>query len=72
MNNGKFFVFPNLPALDSSESIVREVEHAVAKLAAVREAVGRVIFGQREAVDQSLITMLAGGHGLLIGVPGLA
>ena len=63
---------PNLPALDSSESIVREVEHAVARLAAVREAVGRVIFGQREAVDQSIITMLAGGHGLLIGVPGLA
>jgi MoxR-like ATPase len=65
-------VSPNLPALDSSESIVREVENAVARLAAVREAIGQVIFGQREAVDQALITMLAGGHGLLIGVPGLA
>jgi MoxR-like ATPase len=65
-------VSPNLPALDTSESIVREVENAVARLAAVREAIGQVIFGQREAIDQSLITMLAGGHGLLIGVPGLA
>ena len=61
-----------MQALDTSDSIVREVEHAVGRLAAVREAVGRVIFGQREVVDQVLITMLAGGHGLLVGVPGLA
>ena len=38
----------------------------------VREGIGRIIFGQREVVDQTLITLLAGGHGLLIGVPGLA
>ena len=31
-----------------------------------------MIFGQREVVDQALITLLAGGHALLIGVPGLA
>jgi MoxR-like ATPase len=61
-----------MQALETSESIVREVEHAVARLAAVRESVGRVIFGQREVVDQVLITMLAGGHALLVGVPGLA
>jgi len=61
-----------MQALETSDSIVREVEHAVGRLAAVREAVGHVIFGQREVVDQVLITMLAGGHGLLVGVPGLA
>ncbi|MGE4220383.1 MAG: AAA family ATPase [Alphaproteobacteria bacterium] len=38
----------------------------------VREAIGRVIFGQEQVVDQALVTLLAGGHGLLIGVPGLA
>jgi MoxR-like ATPase len=38
----------------------------------VRERIGRVIFGQQEVVDQALITLLAGGHALLIGVPGLA
>jgi MoxR-like ATPase len=38
----------------------------------VRERIGHVIFGQREVVDQALITLLAGGHALLIGVPGLA
>ena len=58
--------------LESSDSIVREVEKAVARLAQVREAIGRIIFGQREVVDQVLVTMLAGGHGLLVGVPGLA
>src|SRR3546814_8354595 len=31
-----------------------------------------LIFGQQAVVDQTLITLLAGGHGLLIGVPGLA
>ncbi|MGE5515301.1 MAG: AAA family ATPase [Bacteroidota bacterium] len=37
-----------------------------------REAVGRVIFGQDRVIDESLITLLSGGHALLIGVPGLA
>jgi MoxR-like ATPase len=59
-------------SLDTSESIVREFEAAVARLASVREAISRVIFGQKEVVEQSMITLLAGGHGLLIGVPGLA
>src|SRR5262245_15065872 len=34
--------------------------------------IGRVIFGQTGVVDHTLITLLAGGHALLIGVPGLA
>ena len=38
----------------------------------MRDRIGRVIFGQREVVDQALITLLSGGHALLIGVPGLA
>ena len=65
-------VSSTMHALDNPDSIVREVEHAVARLATAREAIGRVIFGQRDVVDQVLITMLAGGHGLLVGVPGLA
>jgi MoxR-like ATPase len=51
------------------------VEHAEATAALfskVRDGIGRVIFGQRDVVDQVLVTLLAGGHGLLIGVPGLA
>ncbi len=38
----------------------------------VRRSIGRVIFGQQAIVDQTLITLLAGGHALLVGVPGLA
>jgi len=33
--------------------------------------VERVIFGQQEVVDQTLISLLSGGHVLLVGVPGL-
>jgi MoxR-like ATPase len=39
---------------------------------AAKEAVGNVIFGQEKVVEQALITVLSGGHALLIGVPGLA
>ncbi|MEJ1967293.1 MAG: MoxR family ATPase [Rhizomicrobium sp.] len=48
------------------------VERAAATLAAVRGAVGKAIFGQDAVIEQTLVTLLAGGHGLLIGVPGLA
>jgi MoxR-like ATPase len=47
------------------------VETLVTRVGAVRTAIGRVIFGQDEVVDQTLITLLSGGHALLIGVPGL-
>ena len=42
------------------------------KFIKAREAISAVIFGQQSVVDQVLITLLAGGNGLLIGVPGLA
>ena len=38
----------------------------------MRERVGEIIFGQDEVIEQALITLLSGGHALLIGVPGLA
>jgi MoxR-like ATPase len=52
--------------------IVADVEAAVANIRAARTAIARVIYGQETVVDRALITILAGGHGLLIGVPGLA
>ncbi len=60
------------PVSDDATPLLAEVEALGARLALVRERIGRVIFGQREVVDQALITLLAGGHALLIGVPGLA
>ncbi len=38
----------------------------------VRDAIKTVIFGQDDVIEQTLVTLLSGGHGLLIGVPGLA
>jgi MoxR-like ATPase len=42
------------------------------KLGAAREMLGRKIIGQASVVDLSLTALLCGGHGLLVGVPGLA
>ncbi|WP_370152027.1 AAA family ATPase [Ferrovibrio sp.] len=57
---------------DTAEQILPEIERIGGRLGAAREAVGRVIFGQGAVVEETLITLLAGGHALLVGVPGLA
>ena len=44
----------------------------VAKLPLLKAEIGKVIIGQEAAIDEVLITLLAGGHCLLEGVPGLA
>jgi MoxR-like ATPase len=43
----------------------------IARVEAVRAAVGRAFIGQSEVLDQILIALLAGGHVLIEGVPGL-
>ncbi len=52
--------------------ILDEFENISNKFTDVRNNVGRIIFGQQRVVEETLITLLAGGHVLLIGVPGLA
>jgi MoxR-like ATPase len=52
--------------------IVDRLEAASAKFAKVREAASSIIFGQEKVIDLTLVTLLSGGHALLIGVPGLA
>jgi MoxR-like ATPase len=37
----------------------------------IREVLGRVIVGQGQAIDLALVTLLAGGHALIEGVPGI-
>jgi len=49
-----------------------EIDAAVERVGAVRAEIARVIYGQADVVEQTLVTILSGGHGLLIGVPGLA
>ena len=53
------------------ETVIADAEKLAASAAAARREIGRVIHGQDEAVEQALVALLAGGHALLIGVPGL-
>jgi MoxR-like ATPase len=54
------------------KAILAAAEKAVADIAKVRDAIAKVIFGQEEVVERALITILSGGHALLVGLPGLA
>ncbi|HEY0418159.1 MAG TPA: MoxR family ATPase [Acetobacteraceae bacterium] len=56
---------------DDPKAILSATEALGARIVQVRTAIGRVIFGQDEVIDQTLITLLSGGHVLLVGVPGL-
>ena len=56
----------------SEQEMVAEAERALGDISKVREAVGAVIFGQESVVERTLVALLAGGHALLVGVPGLA
>jgi MoxR-like ATPase len=65
--------------VDSSQSadapeaaLLADLEQLGRRMAMVRERIGQVIFGQAQVIDQTLITLLSGGHALLVGVPGLA
>ncbi len=53
------------------DTVIADAEKLAASAAAARREIARVIHGQQEAVDQALVAVLAGGHALLIGVPGL-
>ncbi len=57
---------------DLDEMIIRSAESAAANVKAARAAISGIIFGQDEVVERALVTILAGGHALLVGVPGLA
>src|SRR6201998_4579103 len=54
------------------DMIVRAAESTAAHVRAAKAAIGMVIFGQEKVLEQELVTILSGGHALLVGVPGLA
>lgn len=60
------------PSKIDPKDMVAKAEIAQEQLKAVRTAIGKVIFGQETVVDSTLAAILAGGHVLLVGVPGLA
>jgi MoxR-like ATPase len=60
---------PNLPAAPRTEA---DIAALLGRLANLKQEVGRVIVGQDRTLEELLLAFLAGGHGLLEGVPGLA
>jgi MoxR-like ATPase len=54
------------------KAIIAAAEKALSDIAAIRAEVSKVIFGQEQVVENTLIAVLSGGHALLVGVPGLA
>src|SRR5947209_20262522 len=48
-----------------------DIQSAVARLNQVRQEIAKIIVGQQDVVDGVLICLLASGHVLLEGVPGL-
>jgi MoxR-like ATPase len=54
------------------DAIVRSAEQVAGQIRAAKEAIGTVIYGQDRVIENTLVTILSGGHALLIGVPGLA
>ncbi len=59
-------------AEDLSQLIAKTAESSATALVKVKDSIGTVIFGQDKVIEQVLTTILAGGHGLLVGLPGLA
>ena len=49
----------------------QDLQRAVSRLDRVRDEIGKIIVGQQDVVDGVLTCLLAGGHVLLEGVPGL-
>ena len=58
--------------IQTEEAIVPKLEAAAERIKRAHKAAGSVIFGQDVVIERTLITILSGGHALLIGVPGLA
>ena len=58
------------PSANTDELLL--VEKMRAHADRIRQEVGKVIVGQRDVLDQILMCILAGGHALLIGLPGMA
>jgi MoxR-like ATPase len=53
------------------DTLIADADRLAASVAAARREIGRVILGQADVVEQTLVALLAGGHALLVGVPGL-
>ncbi|CAN5212350.1 AAA family ATPase [soil metagenome] len=63
---------PATPDYENIQAINQAVREAASWVGPIRSEIGRAIIGQRELVERLLVALLADGHVLLEGVPGLA
>jgi MoxR-like ATPase len=56
----------------NDSTLLQDFEDVSVRLRAARLELSSVVYGQAEVVDLTLATLAAGGHGLLVGAPGLA
>ena len=57
--------------MSSSRDIADQIEDLTADLARMKAEIAKKFIGQKSVIDLSLTALLSGGHGLLVGVPGL-
>ncbi|MGY9037594.1 MAG: AAA family ATPase [Rhodobacterales bacterium] len=57
--------------MTQARDMVAEIETLGEKLAEAKASINRRFIGQERVVDLTLTALLCGGHGLLIGLPGL-
>ncbi|MDF1856639.1 MoxR family ATPase [Pseudooceanicola sp.] len=62
---------PDSPSIVPEEDLVAAIEAVEAKLAEAKASITKRFIGQEQVVDLTLSALLCGGHGLLIGLPGL-
>ena len=60
------------PSLKDIEEIKKDFTIANEKLSSVKNEINNLVYGQNLVIDQILISILAEGHALIIGLPGLA
>ena len=61
-----------MAAVAKGDDFVARIESANDAVARARAHMAELVFGQPDVVDHAIITLLAGGHALVIGLPGLA
>lgn len=54
------------------EAIIAQAEAALAEIGKAKTEIAKAIYGQERVIENAIVSILSGGHALLVGVPGLA
>ena len=57
---------------EKNENIEKSISVFQKKIFNVNSEINQIVFGQETVIEQILISLLCGGHALIIGLPGLA